>query len=163
MANKVLSPLLWFMSGMVLMAIIGWEMLPSLIRMEYKSPQSYEVTVSDLNEAITNKHNWKLPQIFNIQNNLDSRELDTGKHNKATARCPSLYTFEIQDDELNHRVTIFMPFAIGVYEDETGQVYVAHLNVRLLRAMFGGNVAEVAKDAGMDVKGLVKSITTNKP
>jgi uncharacterized protein (DUF302 family) len=163
MDRKVISPLLWFMSGMVLMGLISWEMLPSLIRMEYKSPQSYEVTVASLNDAIANKHNWKLPQIFNTQNNRGGGEYDTGKQNKAAAQCPSLYTFEIKDDELNQRVTIFMPFAIGVYEDETEQVYVSHLNVRLLRAMFGGNVAEVAKDAGMDVKGLVTSVTTNKP
>ena len=162
MFNKVLSPLLWFLSGMILMALIGWEILPSLIRMEYKSPQSYEATVASLNEAITNKHEWNLPQIFNIQSNHGGGKYDTGMQNKTAAQCNSLYTFEIQDDEQNHRVTIFMPFTIGVYEDQTGQVYVAHLNVRLLRAMFGGSVAEVAKEAGNDVKGLVKDVTKNK-
>ena len=45
--------------------------------------------------------------------------------------CNPRYPSAILADDANRGVTAFMPLAIGVYEDERGQVWILRLNVAL--------------------------------
>lgn len=162
MAKKVVAPLLWMLSGMALMGFIVTLIIPSLIRIEQHSPLIYEETIAVIQEAIEQKHDWKVPQVFNLQNNIQTAERSSINQVDSVAQCRSLYTFSIQDDEQNRNVTVFMPLGIGVYEEEeTGQVHITQLNVALLGMIFGGAIADVMSDANMDVKDIISRVTNN--
>lgn len=55
----------------------------------------------------------------------------------------------------------FIPIEIGIYEDQSGQVYVSELNVGLMGKMFGGTIAEVmsgAGGAGKDIREIIAAV-----
>lgn len=162
MAKKVISPLLWMLSGMALMGFIVTLIIPSLIRIEQHSPLIYEETIAVIQDAIEQKHDWKVPQVFNLQNNVHTAEPGSITQVDGVAQCRSLYTFSIHDDEQNRKVTVFMPLGIGVYEEkETGQVHISQLNVALLGMIFGGTIADVMSDANKDVRDIISTATKN--
>jgi uncharacterized protein (DUF302 family) len=72
--------------------------------------------------------------------------------------CNPRYAAKILTDDANRGVTVFMPLAIGVYEDKKGQVFVSQLNVGLLGMMFGGTIADVMKMAGADLNEVGASV-----
>jgi uncharacterized protein (DUF302 family) len=72
--------------------------------------------------------------------------------------CNPRYASAILTDDANRGVTAFMPLAIGVFEDERGQVWISKLNVALLGRMFGGTIADVMGMAGKDLDEVVESV-----
>ncbi len=156
---RVLQAIGWLVGGMVLMGLIVWFTMPLLMLMEYRSPLDYEQTVAALNEAIANKQNWKVPQVFDYQKNIQDAGHGPIDRVGTVALCNPLYASRILADEQNRKVTAFMPLGIGVYQRGDGQVYISELNVSMLGMMFGGTIAEVMGEAGTDVKDVILSVT----
>lgn len=156
---RVLQAIGWLVGGMVLMGLIVWFTMPSLMLMEYRSPLDYEQTVAALNEAIAKKQNWKVPQVFDYQKNIQDAGHEPIDRVGTVALCNPLYASRILADEQNRKVTAFMPLGVGVYQREDGEVYISELNVGLLGMMFGGTIAEVMGEAGTDVKEVIVSVT----
>lgn len=159
MAKSVGRALIWVMCGMVLMGILVWFFMPSLMLIEHKSPLNYEETIAALNDVIGKKPNWKVPQTFDFQKNIQDAGHGPIEKVGTVALCNPLYASRILEAGQNRKVTAFMPLGIGVYEDKQGQVYVSELNVGLLGMMFGGTIAEVMADAGKDVKDVIATVT----
>jgi uncharacterized protein (DUF302 family) len=134
--------------------------MPSLMLIEHKSPVNYDETVTALNAVIAKKQNWKVPQVFDYQKNIQDAGHGPIERNGTVALCNPLYASRILEAEQDRKVTALMPLGIGVYEDKEGQVYISELNVGLLGLMFGGTIAEVMADAGTDVNDIITAVAT---
>ena len=160
MHNSKAHPVIWFLAGMIIMAIIVWFTMPSLMLIEHKSSRNYDETISALNKVISQKKNWKVPKVFDYQKNIVDAGHGSIERVGTVTLCNPLYASKILDDDKNRKVTPFMPLAIGVYEDKEGNVYITELNVGLLGMMFGGTIADVMGMAGKDIKDIISAAKT---
>ena len=158
MKNSKVQVVVWMLMGMVLMGIIVWFTMPSLMLIEHKSSQNYVDTVSSLNEAIGKKENWKVPKVFDYQENIVDAGHGPIERVGTVTLCNPLYASRILEDDANRKVTPLMPLGIGVYEDKEGNVIVSELNVELLGMMFGGTIAEIMGMAGQDIKEIISVV-----
>lgn len=159
MARKALGAVGWVLVGMVLMGLLVWFSMPSMMLIERKSDRSYEQTVSTLGDAIARKQDWRVLAV----NDYQKSTADFGAMERVGSLnvCNPRYASKILASGTDRGVTAFMPLAIGVYEDEAGQVYVSQLNVGLMGMMFGGTIAEVMGMAGADLSEVIGSVTGN--
>jgi uncharacterized protein (DUF302 family) len=156
MTIDVLQAAGWVLAGMVLMGLIVWFTMPRLMLMKHRSNLSYDETSAGLSEALTKKQDWRLL----ASNDYQASTAAFGAIERVGSLnvCNPRYAAKILADDANRGVTAFMPLAIGVFEDKTGQVFVSRLNVQLLGMMFGGVIADVMKAAGTDLKEVVTSV-----
>lgn len=159
MSNSKVQAGIWMLIGMALMGIIVWFTMPSLMLFEHKSDKNYADTISALNEVIAQKENWKVPMVFDYQENIVDAGHGPIDRVGTVSLCNPLYASMILEDDENRKVTPFMPLGIGVYEDKEGNVYISELNVGLLGMMFGGKISEVMGLAGKDIKDIISAVT----
>lgn len=154
--TRILSAAGWFAAGMVAMGLIVWFTMPSLMVIKHKSGHSYAETVAALGSALDNKEGWRVVAVNDYQKSTEPFGAigRTGSLNVCNPRYASMILANAGD----RGVTSFMPLALGVYEDERGQVYVSQLNVGLMGRMFGGTIAQVMAMAGADLDEVVASV-----
>lgn len=157
MRGKATHAIGWIFIGMILMGVITWFTMPSVMIVKYKSSRSYDDTIAVLSEAIMSKQDWRVLGVNDYQQSVAA--FSTIERTGSISICNPRYASQVLSNDQNRGVTAFMPLGIGVYEDKTGQVYVASLNHKLLGMMFGGTIAEVmGKQAGNDVQEAIKSV-----
>ena len=161
MIRRAVRAFLWMFVGMVVMGSAIWVLMPSMMLVVHESPLGYAETVTALNAAIDSMPDWKAPETYDFQRNIDDAGHGPIEKVGSIALCNPLYASHILAEDDNKKVTAFMPLGIGVYEDEDGSVYISELNVALLGMMFGGTIAEVMADAGNDI-GEVIALATER-
>ena len=159
MVTRAVRAALWMLSGMAIMGAAIWILMPSMMLVVHESPLGYAETVTALNAAIDARPDWKAPETYDFQRNIDDAGHGPIEPVGSVALCNPLYASRILSDDDDKRVTAFMPLGIGVYEDGDGEVYVSELNVALLGMMFGGTIAEVMADAGNDISEVIAVAT----
>ena len=159
MLSRATRAILWMLSGMVVMGVATWFLMPSMMLVVHESPLNYMETIEALKTNIDNKPGWKVVEAYDFQQNIHDADLGPIENVGAIALCHPPYASRILAAEENRIVTAFMPLGIGVYQDEDGNVYVSELNVALLGMMFGGTIADVMSDAGEDISEII-SMTT---
>ena len=150
--------LLWIVVGMVLMGLIAWKVMPSMMLIQHKSSKNFDETVAGIGDAVKKKQDWKILVVNDFQKSI--REGGHGKMNRigSIALCNPRYSSRILADDGNKKVTAFMPIELGIYENQSGQIYVSELNVGLMGKMFGGTIAEVMGGAGKDIKDIIAAV-----
>ncbi|MCJ7832909.1 MAG: DUF302 domain-containing protein [Deltaproteobacteria bacterium] len=156
MTKSVLHAAGWILVGMILMGLIVWFTMPSLMLINHKSNRSYDDTVAVLSEALKKKQDWRVLTINDYQKSTSA--FGAIERVGSMSVCNPRYASKILAADRDRGVTAFMPMAIGVYEDKKGQVFVSHLNVRLMGMMFGGTIADVMGMAGKDFNDFVVSV-----
>lgn len=159
MKQSIVQVVGWIFVGMFIMGGLVWFTMPSLMLVKHKSALSYDETIAALKDSVKSKQNWKVVAENDYKKSI--REAGHGdiEHTASLNICNPLYASKILAEDKNRGVTTFMPLAVGVYEDKTGQVYVSQLNIGLLGMMFGGTIAEVMGMAGQDVKEIIAPVT----
>ena len=148
--------LFWAFVGMALMGLIAWFTMPSLMLVTHKTNRNYDDTVAVLSEALKNKQDWRVLTINDYQKSTAS--FGSLERVGSLSICNPRYASKILSDDTNRSVSAFMPLAIGVYEDRSGQVFVSRLNFELMGMMFGGTIADVMGMAGTDLKAVIESV-----
>lgn len=101
-----------------------------------------------MSDAIKSKLDWGVLEAHDYQKSTSA--FGAIERTGSISICNPRYAAQILANDKNRGVTAFMPLGVGVYEDKTGQVYVASLNHKLLGMMFGGTIAKVmGKQAGL--------------
>jgi uncharacterized protein (DUF302 family) len=161
MSGKATHAIGWLFIGMILMGVIVWFAMPAVMIVKYKSSRGYDDTVATLSDAIKRKQDWRVLEVHDYQKS--TAPFSTIERTGSISICNPRYASQVLANDKNRGITAFMPLAIGVYEDKTGQVYVASLNHKLLGMMFGGTIAEVmGKQAGTDIQEAIKSVASRE-
>ena len=147
----------WVLGGMVLMGLIVWVAMPSMMLIRYQSDLGYEDTIAALSEALEEKQDWQVLTVNDYQKSTAA--FGAMERTGSVNVCNPRYASKILANDADRGVTAFMPLAIGVYEDGSGQVYVSQLNVGLMGMMFGGTIADVMGMAGKDLREAIATVT----
>jgi uncharacterized protein (DUF302 family) len=155
MGRRPFGAILWVLVGAALTGAITWLAMPALMLVTESSPHGYEATIARLEQSLTARADWKVLAV----NDYQKAVAPFGAIERAGSInvCNPRYASRILGNPADRSVTAFMPLAVGVYEDGSGDVYVTRLNVGLLGRMFGGTISEVMGQAGADLERAVAS------
>jgi len=158
MTIDAISILIGLLAGLILMGLIVWFTMPRLMLIKHKCKQDYTKTLALLTDNLTQKKDWRVLKINDYQESTAA--FGPLERVCSVNVCNPKYAFEILKNDANRGVTAFMPLAIGIYENKSGDVFVSQLNVGLLGMMFGGIIAQVMKKAGVDLNEIVNGVIT---
>ena len=131
------------------------QAMPQMLR-EVVSPFGFDETLEKL-EANAKAQGWKVPKKWkvNFQKNLQHvTGIDIGK-NKVIKMCEPQAAAELLVKDEYKILTAMMPCTIAVYEKSDGKTYISLMNLDLMGAMYGGDVAEMAKELGPQMDAMV--------
>lgn len=143
-----------FLTGMIIIGVLGWNMMPSMMLHEVQSPYNLTETVAKI-KSNTLAGGWVIPSIKPLHKSVK-------KHGGGDLRpimlvniCQAHHAYSVLKNESDRRLSVFMPCTISVYEKDDGKTYIATMNAGLLGKMFGGNVAVVMKDVATDQQSFI--------
>ena len=148
----MIKVLLGFIAGVVVIALGGWMMMPSLMFTERASPYDLEETVARIQHNIQNAGNgWSLS---GLRNPAKAVQTDGGNVLPVMMieACSTKYSKPILKDDSVRFLSILMPCKVSVYKKEDGKVYIGSMNAGLMGAMFGPMVGEVMGKVAEDQK-----------
>lgn len=139
-----------FVGGIVLTALIAWQLMPSLMFHEQVSPFGMEETIARIQQNIQqNPNGWTLSGLRN-----PARAIQTDGGNVLPVMmieaCSTKYSKPILKDDTVRYLSILMPCKISVYKKDDGKVYIANMNAGLMGKMFGPLVGEVMGHVAAD-------------
>ncbi len=144
-------------SGMLLMSIAVWFMMPKMMLTTYKSERSFESTLEMIRKETSATGEWKIAEEFDFQKNIHDAGYGEIEKVGSVAICNPDYASRILSEVANRKVTSIMPLTIGIYQDKKNNVYVSEMNISMMGMMFGGTIAKVMNIAGKDVKRIIFS------
>ena len=136
------SVLIGVVIGITFTGIVGWQMAPSLMLKETKSPYNAEKTVEAI-QANAKSRGWVIPSVTPIHQSIKKHTGHELPPVYLVNICKGEYAYNILKEDQNKVVSVFMPCTISVYEKTDGHAYIGSMNAGLLGKMFGGTVAEI--------------------
>jgi uncharacterized protein (DUF302 family) len=135
--------------------MIGKSLAPKML-IEVESPLDFYDTLDKLEEN-AKAAGWKVPKKWrvNFQRNLERvTGVDIGP-NEVIKMCePEAAVKMLKHDEYKI-LTTMMPCTIAVYEKSNGKTYISMMNMEILGLMYGGEIAEIAKELAPQMKKMV--------
>jgi uncharacterized protein (DUF302 family) len=135
--------------------MIGKSLAPQML-IEVESPLDFYDTLDKLEEN-AKAAGWKVPKKWrvNFQRNLERvTGVDIGP-NEVIKMCePEAAVKMLKHDEYKI-LTTMMPCTIAVYEKSNGKTYISMMNMEILGLMYGGEIAEIAKELAPQMKKMV--------
>ncbi len=135
--------------------MIGKSLAPQML-IEVESPLDFYDTLDQLVEN-AKAAGWKVPSKWrvNFQRNLERvTGVDIGP-NEVIKMCePEAAVRMLKHDEYK-LLTTMMPCTIAVYEKSNGKTYISMMNMEILGLMYGGEIAEIAKELAPQMKKMV--------
>lgn len=139
---KIGSLLIGLVVGVILVAAIGWQMMPGLMLKEYQSPYGVEKTIETIKKnAIA--EGWVVAGVSTLSESVKKHGGGDLPPVRLINLCQAHHAFNILEQDSNKIVSVMMPCTISVYQKTDGKTYVGTMNAGLLGKMFGGRVAEV--------------------
>ena len=130
-----------FITGIVVVAIIGWKMMPGMMLVEHQSRyDSVEETCKQLKVAIE-AGGWKCPATRDMNNSIGKYGFHMDTQVRIVELCNAKYARDVLTT--NPEISTLMPCAWGVYEGKDGKIYISGMNMGLMGKMFGGNISRV--------------------
>jgi uncharacterized protein (DUF302 family) len=128
--------------GVILTAIIGWQMAPGLMLSETPSPYGVEETAARLKQKAL-EMGWVVPSIAPLNKSIKKHGGGTLPPIRLVNLCEANHAYRILKDDQNKFVSVMMPCTISVYEKSDGKAYIGSMNAGLLGKVFGGEIAAV--------------------
>lgn len=144
------------LGGVVLTALVGWMMMPSMMFTEHESPFDVEETVARIQQNVQETGNgWELA---GLRNPARAIQKDGGNVLPVMMieACSTKYSKPILNDDSVRYLSILMPCKITVYKKNDGKTYVGTMNAGLMGMMFGPLVGEIMGEVAKDQKNFVK-------
>lgn len=137
-----------FFVGIIVCAVLAWQLGGSLMVKEYPSPFGLEETAARI-QANIQAAGWDLSGLRSPSNTI--RRLGATVPNVLLVEaCKPDYSKPILKDDETRILSILMPCTITVYEKSDGRVYIGLMNTGLLGHMFGSTVASVMNQVAAD-------------
>ncbi len=135
--------------------MIGKSLAPQML-IEVESPLDFYDTLDQLVEN-AKAAGWKVPEKWRVnfqRNLLRVTGVDIGP-NEVIKMCePEAAVRMLKHDEYK-LLTTMMPCTIAVYEKSNGKTYISMMNMEILGLMYGGEIAEIAKELAPQMKKMV--------
>ena len=149
-----------FVAGIVLVAILAWQLGGGLMVREYPSPYGLEETAARIQHNMKDA-GWSLSGLRSPSNTI--RKLGATVPNVLLIEaCNADYSKPIIKDRDTRILSILMPCTITVYEDDDGKVYIGLMNSALMGQLFGRMVAGVMAKVADDQAKFI-TFDSNKP
>ena len=148
----MLKAVMGFLAGVIVVAVAGWLMMPSLMFKERVSPFGVEETIARIQQNIQKAGNgWALSGLRNPARAVQS---DGGNVLPVMMieACSTKYSKPILKEDTVRFLSILMPCKISVYKKNDGKVYIGTMNAGLMGKMFGPLVGEVMGHVAEDQK-----------
>ena len=143
--------------GIILMGISVWVMMPKMMLSVHQSRLPFEETVS-LIQSKTVEFGWKVPKTYDISGAIRKAGHEDMTNLKIISLCHPKHAYDVLKNDQDKRVSAVMPCRISVYEDRSGKVFIAGMNLGLMGRMFGGNIAKVMGRVAKDEKAILESV-----
>lgn len=139
MKNLIIGIVIGLVVGGLGTGLVFWNTMPSMMLEVEQSNLPFEETVSFIQQtAIDNQ--WQVPKIYDLKASLDKAGHSDMRNLKVLSLCQPDHAYNILSDDNNKMVSAMMPCRIGVFEDASGNVKIARMNVGLMSKMFGGSI-----------------------
>lgn len=147
---------LGFIGGILITAIAGYLMMPSMMFTERVSPFGMEETIARIQHNIEDNpelkaKGWALSGLRN-----PARAVQTDGGNVLPVQmievCSTKYSKPILKEDTVRFLSILMPCKISVYKKQDGKVYIGTMNAGLMGKMFGPMVGDVMGQVAADQK-----------
>lgn len=137
-----------FLAGILVAAVLAWQVGGSLMIQEYPSPFGIEETAARI-QANIQAAGWDLSGLRSPSNTI--RALGATVPNVLLVEaCNPDYSKPILKDDNTRILSILMPCTITIYEKEDGKVYIGLMNSGLMGRLFGPMVTEVMAKVAAD-------------
>lgn len=139
-----------FFAGIFTVAILGYNMMSSLMFNERVSPFSVEETVARIQQNIQEVGNgWSLS---GLRNPAQAVKADGGNTLPVlmVEACSTKYSKPILNEDSVRFLSILMPCKISVYKKNDGKVYIGTMNAGLMGKMFGPLVGDIMSQVAAD-------------
>jgi uncharacterized protein (DUF302 family) len=136
-----------FIGGLLLTAIVGYLLMPSMMFKETPSPFGMEETIARIQHNIEDNpelkaKGWSLSGLRN-----PARAVQTDGGNVLPVQmievCSTKYSGPILKEDSVRFLSILMPCKISIYKKNDGKVYIGTMNAGLMGKMFGPLVGDV--------------------
>lgn len=145
-----------FAIGVVIVALLGWMMLPHLMFSERVSPFGVEETIARIQHNIANNPELKAKgwSLSGLRNPAKAVQADGSNVLPVMMieACSTKYSKPILQEDTVRFLSILMPCKISVYKKNDGKVYIGTMNAALMGKMFGPMVGEVMGKVAEDQK-----------
>lgn len=149
-----------FFAGIVVFALLAWQVGGNLMVQEYESPYGLEETTARIQHNIQ-AAGWDLSGLRSPSNTI--RKMGATVPNVMLIEaCNPDYSKPILKERDSRILSILMPCTITVYEAEDGKVYIGLMNAGLMGHMFGLKVGEIMGKVAKDQKRFI-TFDPNKP
>jgi uncharacterized protein (DUF302 family) len=139
-----------FVGGILFTALLGYQMMPSLMFTERQSPYDMEETIARIQHNIMETGNgWELS---GLRDPARAVQKDGGNvlPVKMIEACSTKYSKPILNDDSVRFLSILMPCKVTVYKKNDGKTYIGTMNAGLMGKMFGPLVGEVMGHVATD-------------
>jgi uncharacterized protein (DUF302 family) len=150
-----MKSILGFVIGVVITAIIGWNIMPGMMLHENPSPYGLEETVSKIKDSAIKK-GWVVPSVKPLHKSILKHGGGEVEPVMLVNLCNANHAYNILHEDENKIISVFMPCTISVYQKSDGKVYIGTMNAGLLGQMFSGTVAEVMADVAADQQSFIE-------
>lgn len=126
--------------------VIGKSLAPQML-IEIESPLDFYDTLDKLVEN-AKAEGWKVPKKWrvNFQRNLEKVTGEDIGPNEVIKMCEPFAAVRMLKHDKYKLLTTMMPCTIAVYEKSNGKTYISMMNMNMLGLMYGGEIAEIAKE-----------------
>ncbi|MGE5466745.1 MAG: DUF302 domain-containing protein [Ignavibacteria bacterium] len=149
-------------AGIVITALLAWNLAGGLMFQERVSPFGMEETVARIQHNIQDTgKGWALSGLRNPANAIKN---DGGNVLPVmmVEACSTKYSGPILKEDSVRFLSILMPCKITVYKKNDGKVYIGNMNAGLMGHMFGPLVGDIMEQVAEDQKKFLV-MDPNKP
>lgn len=156
----MIKALAGFFFGVVIVAVVGWLMMPQMMFTERVSPFGMEETVARIQHNIADSPELKAKgwALSGLRNPAKAVQTDGGNVLPVMMIevCSTKYSGPILKDDTVRFLSILMPCKISIYKKQDGKVYIGTMNAGLMGMMFGPLVGETMGHVAEDQKLFLK-------
>ncbi|MEF8787444.1 MAG: DUF302 domain-containing protein [Planctomycetota bacterium] len=129
-----------FVAGLLVAALLVWQIMPGLMIVTHRSRMDMEETVKTIEENIK-EEGWSHAGTRNMNKSLKKHGKVLRPDVRIVEMCHPDYAKSVLSTD--RYVSCLMPCSVAVWENDGGHVFVSKMNTGLMGQMFGGNIASV--------------------
>jgi uncharacterized protein (DUF302 family) len=125
--------------------------------LEIESPLGFEDTLARI-EANARDLGWKVPGKWKVDfrsNMLRITDTDIGP-NQVLKMCEPFAASKLLAQDRYKKLAAMMPCTIAVYVKSDGKTYVSMMNLDMMGQLYGGDVADMARELGPQMDAMTK-------
>jgi len=128
--------------GAVLLALAGWQTMPTMMLHETVSPYDIDKTVATIKQNALDA-GWVVAGVKPLHKSVKKHGGKPVLPVMLINLCEAHHASSILGVDADRRLSVMMPCTISVYTKQDGKTYIGTMNAGLMGQMFGGNVATV--------------------